>query len=133
MNISDMAPAAAAVPSDLKARSAYAALRRIAAQRSIFATAYGRARTPGDRAAAALTAVRAAIPAMTSPRTTRLPAVDRRLDRIADDLVDLFVELHAAQERAAETAIRAKQRTAARSQARREQRRATTTAAGGES
>ncbi|WP_226358747.1 hypothetical protein [Pseudonocardia sp. ICBG601] len=113
---------------DAKARSAYAALRRITAQRSIFATAYGRARTPGDRAAAALSAVRAAIPAMTSIRTTLSPDIERRLDRIADDLADLFVELHDAQEVAARKAVRAKERQAARA----EQRRAAVLAAGGE-
>ncbi|WP_226358715.1 hypothetical protein [Pseudonocardia sp. ICBG601] len=113
---------------DVKARSAFAALRRIVAQRDIFTTAYGRASTPGARAAAALSAVRAAIPAMTSIRTTLSPDIERRLDRIADDLADLFVELHDAQEAAARKAVRAKERQAARA----EQRRAAVLAAGGE-
>ncbi|WP_226358673.1 hypothetical protein [Pseudonocardia sp. ICBG601] len=114
--------AADAVVPVLRARIAHTILRRVEAQRARFVTAYGRATTPIDRVAAALVAVRAALPATVTRPLAESAEVGRRLDRIADDLADLLTELHTAQEAAAAAAIRTKQRTAARSQARREQR-----------
>ncbi len=127
------APPAAAVESGpvLRARIAHTILRRVEAQRARFVTAYGRATTPIDRVAAALVAVRSALPATVTRPLAESAEVGRRLDWIADDLAALLADLHAAQETAAEKAIRAKQRTASRSQARREQRQAAVPAAGG--
>ncbi|WP_139319292.1 hypothetical protein, partial [Pseudonocardia sp. Ae331_Ps2] len=76
---------AAAAPVS-RARIAHTILRRVETQRARFLTTYGRAATPIDRVAAAVTAVRAALPATVTRSLAESTEIGRRLDRIADDL-----------------------------------------------